>query len=186
MSKRPSDGIGKRISFYRQLSGLSARELAEKAGMGLTRGVVANIESGRKTDITVDQLLAIADVLGVPPVVIALPVEQPFRFTRITDGESQRVLRAWLATRFFNGEDTLPIGPEFDDGHEETITGASAVALERLDRVTRYLDARASLSFLRATAPNHPRVPELEAEVPELERKLQQLQVDLTEYKVDD
>lgn len=86
-SVRPSNGIGKRVANYRRLSGLTARELAERAGLGLTRGIITNIENGRKTDITVDQLLAISTVLGVPPVMIALPVDRPYEYVQLDGGE---------------------------------------------------------------------------------------------------
>lgn len=86
-SVRPSDGIGARVANYRRLSGLTARELAERAGLGLTRGIITNIENGRKTDITVDQLIAIATVLGVPPAVIALPVDRPYHNVQLNDPE---------------------------------------------------------------------------------------------------
>lgn len=86
-SVRPSNGIGKRVANYRRLSGLTARELAERAGLGLTRGIITNIENGRKTDITVDQLLAISTVLDVPPVMIALPVDRPYESVQLDGSE---------------------------------------------------------------------------------------------------
>lgn len=44
---------------------MSAAQLADKAGAGLTRSLIANLENGRKADLSVQQLFAIADALGV-------------------------------------------------------------------------------------------------------------------------
>ncbi|MFD8770102.1 helix-turn-helix domain-containing protein [Microbacterium oxydans] len=58
--------MGRRIAYYRKARGISAAELAERAGGGLTRSVIANLENGRKVDLSVQQLFAIAEVLNVP------------------------------------------------------------------------------------------------------------------------
>lgn len=108
MSIKPSDGLGDRLAKYRKLSGLSAQKLADRTGCGLTRGVIANIESGRKKDITVDQLIALSSVLGIPPVALALPLDTPNRFIRMTgqaDESDERVsTRAWQAVEWFQGK----------------------------------------------------------------------------------
>jgi len=155
--------------------------------MGLTRGVVANIESGRKSDVTVDQLLAIADVLGVPPVAIALPLDQPFRFVRVRDGRSTRAARAWLAAKLFTGEQ-LPEDSEID----ETTTPATSVAVGRWLRVDRYLDSSAAQDFLERVHRENPEqelpvdLDQHREETAALKREVQQLGVDLTVYRIDD
>ncbi|MEV8370147.1 helix-turn-helix transcriptional regulator [Microbacterium sp. NPDC064584] len=108
----PSDGIGKRIGRYRRIAGLSARELAEQAGRGLTRGIIANLESERKTDITVDQLLAIAVTLGVPPLVLALPVEAPFRVVELANGTRPQAAPVWVAAEWFRDENLAKFAME--------------------------------------------------------------------------
>lgn len=90
MAIRASDGLGNRLAKYRRLAGLSAQKLADMAGFGLTRGVIANIESGRKKDITVDQLLALSAVLGIPPAALALPLEHPFQWVHLYGDEETR------------------------------------------------------------------------------------------------
>lgn len=58
--------MGRRIAYFRKTRKISASELAERAGAGLTRSVIANLENGRKADLTVQQLFAISDVLNAP------------------------------------------------------------------------------------------------------------------------
>ncbi|UUE19874.1 helix-turn-helix transcriptional regulator [Microbacterium sp. J1-1] len=58
--------MGRRIAYYRGKAGLSAAELADRVGMGITRSVIANLENGRKADLSVLQLFAIADALDAP------------------------------------------------------------------------------------------------------------------------
>lgn len=58
--------MGRRIAYFRKERGISAAELAERAGAGLTRSVIANLENGRKSDLSVQQLFAIADTLNAP------------------------------------------------------------------------------------------------------------------------
>lgn len=134
MSVKPSDGIGKRLAKYRTLAGLSARELAEQAGSGLSRGVIANVESGRKQDLTVDQLISISAVLRIPPAVLALPLDTPNRFVRVTGqhtfDDGRIMVRAAETARWFNGQRHLE-APEN--------TRASNVAFVELRLLTEYL-----------------------------------------------
>lgn len=57
----------KQLPWRRAELGLSARQLAEIAGEGLTRGVIANIESGRKSSVTFEQFLALCRALEANP-----------------------------------------------------------------------------------------------------------------------
>ncbi|GAA2125132.1 hypothetical protein GCM10009825_01190 [Arthrobacter humicola] len=68
-------GMGRRIAAYRKSEGMTAQDLAEDAGM--SRSVIANIENGRRDDITVSELLAISRALRVPPVAILFDVNRP-------------------------------------------------------------------------------------------------------------
>lgn len=86
LALKPSDLAGARVREARGRRGWTARQLAErciKAGApGLTASVIANIETGRKDaagqrrrDITIDELLALAYVLEIPPVALLAPGE---------------------------------------------------------------------------------------------------------------
>lgn len=56
------------VKARRKGEGLSAQQVADRSGGVLTRGVIANLESGRKYSVTVLELLALATALDVPPV----------------------------------------------------------------------------------------------------------------------
>jgi transcriptional regulator with XRE-family HTH domain len=85
-TKKPSDVVGERVSELRARRGsMSARQLAKRCealgAPGLTAAVIANIETGRRDkttgtrrrDVTVDELLILAEALEVPPVSLLLP-----------------------------------------------------------------------------------------------------------------
>ena len=117
MSIRPSDGFGTRLAKYRKMAGLSARELSDKLHGEVSRGVIANIESGRKTDVTIDQLFAFAWALDIPPVALALPLEEPERFVALTksetgfEAERSRYLVRWFLGQPDSSPHGAPIGP---------------------------------------------------------------------------
>lgn len=69
--------IGANVARYRKAAGMSAEALAQAAGAGLTRAVLSNLEHGRKDDVTVTQLLALAHALRVPPVALIVDVFNP-------------------------------------------------------------------------------------------------------------
>lgn len=100
MTQRPSDGFGARLAYYRKLSGLSAERLSQKVPM--SRAVIANIENGRKKDVTVDEMLALSWALDIPPVALALPLDQPNVFLETAQGESRtETARAHTAIDWF-------------------------------------------------------------------------------------
>lgn len=80
------DIVAQQIRTYRQAKGWSIRELSEACAkygaVQLTQSSLANIERGRDVsaqrkgrEVSVDELLALAVVLGVPPMALLLPVE---------------------------------------------------------------------------------------------------------------
>ena len=73
--------IGKRIAGYRRFGKIgTAAELAARIpNPKVTASVIQNIESGRKADLSVSQLLDIAMGLGVSPLVLLVPVGAPFQ-----------------------------------------------------------------------------------------------------------
>lgn len=187
MSRKPSDGIGDRVARYRRLAGLSAREVAEQAGNGLTRGVIANIESGRKTDVTVDQLIALAYVLQVPPVVLAIPVDKPDVFVRTADGvNSMQAIRAASLMDWFTSMDAMRSTPR-EREREAGGNPATFAARELIRTLREYRVDRDSLSRMRESGNltgDELRVRELELE--DTETTLRQLGVDLTVYRIDE
>ena len=73
--------IGKRIADYRKFGkiGTAADLAARIPNPKVTASVIQNIESGRKADLSVSQLLDIAMGLGVSPLVLLVPVGSPFQ-----------------------------------------------------------------------------------------------------------
>lgn len=188
MTKKPSEGIGKRLARYRRIAGLSARELSERAGYGLTRGVIANIESGRKTDISVDQLIALSAALAIPPVALALPLDEPYRFVRLTDGpEGNYAMRAVRAMDWFSGVSTI-----FRDRRPDVKpTQATGVAdtlirtLRELIVIERQIRRREKITTEGWTI-TQDLLDETADERAQLIAVLERLQVDLTAHKIDD
>ncbi|MCU1362768.1 MAG: hypothetical protein JWM55_596 [Acidimicrobiaceae bacterium] len=96
--------IGRRIAEFRKRLPISADKLATEAGQGLTRSVIANLESGRKHDLSVQQLLAIAYVLGVSPSELVFDSRYPHLEISLSNGESKDVTaESWRVSEWFGG-----------------------------------------------------------------------------------
>lgn len=85
MTYGPSDVVGERVREYRSERRWRAQDLAERCKAAgapeLTTAVIANIETGRRDPegnrrrfITIDEVLILAWVLGVPPVMLFIPL----------------------------------------------------------------------------------------------------------------
>lgn len=76
---RSETSVGARIKLARRQRGFrTTRDLAEAIpGGNVTAAILENIESGRKADISVSQLLNIARALGVPPTMLLAPIGRP-------------------------------------------------------------------------------------------------------------
>jgi len=111
MAEQRVSTLGRQVAKYRRETKISAEELAERAGTGLTRSIVANLENGRKADLTVQQLLAVAFVLGVSPADLVFDIRDPY--DRVALGDTIPLKPAqWLAREWFGGR---RIVPELDD-----------------------------------------------------------------------
>ena len=69
-----SEHVIRRIKALRRARRWTAQQLADEmkaAGIPWNRSIVANIELGRRSYITVDELWALADVFGLIPVDLA-------------------------------------------------------------------------------------------------------------------
>lgn len=76
---RSGTSVGARIKLARRERGFrTTRDLAEAVREGnVTAAILENIESGRKADISVSQLLNIARALNVPPSYLLAPMGTP-------------------------------------------------------------------------------------------------------------
>lgn len=99
----PTEVLAKRCRAYRLWREWSADELGRRcreAGLEKwNRSVVANLESGRRQSTSVDEVLVLAYVLGVPPVMMFIPL-----------GEAPEVeitpklrMHPWMAARWVMG-----------------------------------------------------------------------------------
>jgi len=96
----PVQALARRVREVRTARGWSAQEVARRCAAlglpGLDRSTIANIESGRRRRVGVDELLVLALALGVAPVHLLVPLdEQWYAVTpdRVT-GTSR--VREWL------------------------------------------------------------------------------------------
>ncbi|TFD85012.1 XRE family transcriptional regulator [Cryobacterium lactosi] len=122
--------IGARVARYRKMNGQSAEELALRAGAGFSRPVIANIETGRKKELSVSQLVGLSVGLGIAPAALLFDIYKPFgnsgirRINGSQDGSYAQVITAvaWLA-----GRATLPeLGDEMAaETHTQSVLGGT-------------------------------------------------------------
>jgi transcriptional regulator with XRE-family HTH domain len=156
VSQPITDGIGRRIARYRKLNRWSARQLAENTDGAVSRDTIANLENGRRTDMTVRQFLAIALALRVPPAALLTDLEHPLeptdlRFPGRAPAPLDSAAPAITVTAWLNGQagdDTTPAARWVNQVTgllaEYLATLDSSEASDALDRIdpsrTRHLD----------------------------------------------
>ncbi|MFD5050842.1 helix-turn-helix domain-containing protein [Streptomyces tendae] len=92
-SARLSLSVAREVRRHRQAKGLSAQQLSERCsslGMPIQRSVLANLESGRRTTVTIAEVLVLAAALEIPPTSLIVPVgyEEEFEALPGVRGES--------------------------------------------------------------------------------------------------
>jgi transcriptional regulator with XRE-family HTH domain len=98
---------------------MSAEQLAAAVtGLGLpyTRAQVTNLEAGRRNSITVGEVLAIAAVLEVPPLLLIFPFGDEQAATYLPG----KTADTWDAAQWFTGDTPMPAyrdSPEGPDRH---------------------------------------------------------------------
>lgn len=177
--------VGERIAHYRKMVGMSAQALADAAG--LTRAIITNIESGRRSDPTVSQLIAIAATLGVSPADLVFDLRDPYAYVELAP---DRVAAQWLARDWFGGARNLTEVTDAPTGGRGWLAGNEnwliSYALKQRDSVAYALaaheqfleqfakDPEAVGSNWKNTSPDEARrkVQQWRAELYELERQL--------------
>ena len=69
-------GIAGEIRRHRLSAGMSAQQLSDACaalGANIPRTVISNIENGRRTNVSVAEVLVFARALGVPPIALIFP-----------------------------------------------------------------------------------------------------------------
>ena len=119
--KRPHRVIAERVREIRNARGLTGARLAEEmteAGIKWDRSVVANLENGRRSTISVEELLTLAYVLNVAPVHLIVPLDPDGWYSVTPDAATTNEhARAWI-----RGTAALPGTDErkyFSEVHEE-------------------------------------------------------------------
>lgn len=75
-STRLALAIAGEVRRHRQAQGLSAQQLSDRCselGLPIQRSVLANLESGRRTTVTVAEVLVLAGALGIAPAQLVFP-----------------------------------------------------------------------------------------------------------------
>lgn len=75
--ERYTKTVAAEVRRYREQRGLSAQQFADACtavGVPMKRSVIANFENGRRASVGVDELLAFARVLDIPPIYLMVPV----------------------------------------------------------------------------------------------------------------
>src|SRR4051794_30252810 len=76
----PTQVVAARVKQLRKEQGLSAQKLADRCaeagGRDLaTRSVIANLESGRRDTVSIDEVFVLAFALNVAPVHLVIPTD---------------------------------------------------------------------------------------------------------------
>lgn len=95
-----------------------AQGCAERGLPEFTEHSVKNLESGRKTSITVTDFVVLADVLGVPPVTLLFPLGSSAA-VEVLPG---REVATWEAVAWFTGE--LPLEEPAAEGSARDVLDA--------------------------------------------------------------
>lgn len=123
--------IGSRIAAFRRKAGFDkAADLAAAiANERITTSVIQNIESGRKSDLSVTQLLEIAHALSVSPVVLLAPMNHraaPIDIPNVSEG-----IGAMTVDQFDRWVSLLHDSP-IPDASSNPWASATTVAIQRL------------------------------------------------------
>lgn len=95
--------VGRRLHTVRTARGLSAAQLADRvAGQAVSKTVITNVESGRKRDLTVSELVLLANALQVSPLFLIVDPRKPWDPVDIPGIEMTNVEYARRAD-IFNG-----------------------------------------------------------------------------------
>lgn len=104
--------IAERVKQLRNDHGWSAQRLGEeltRIGVAWDRSIVANFESGRRPFVTVEELFALAYVLGVTPVDLLVPDDaaddMPYQVAPEATASTAAV-RDWIAGGFLKTPET--------------------------------------------------------------------------------
>lgn len=133
MTSIDGPSIGRRVAAYRKLNGWTMDQLASRTENTIGKGVIANIETGRKNELTVPQLVALAEALAVPPLALLVDMDELTASSGVElvgdEGDLRRLTNIGFI-RWFAG--TIPV--EYD-GDEDELPPAAVHARKRLNAI---------------------------------------------------
>ncbi len=162
--------MAQRLRVYRDAHGWDIDDLAQRcieAGVALTAAEIAELESGQGAGVTLQQLLTLAYVLSVPPVLLFVPVGEDYHF-EVTPGV---LVAPDAAVRWVSGQAMLPsdrsaaiwqrfarpvhLYRQLDDAHEhrwnaEVELRRSRPGTDREAATDRYTAALANVALMLA------------------------------------
>lgn len=96
----PTAAIARQMRELRRAQGLSGQKLADAMtaeGVAWDRSIVANLETGRRRTVSVEEWLALARVLGVAPLHLLVPIEGgEYQVTPSLTADAEDV-RTWVS-----------------------------------------------------------------------------------------
>lgn len=144
-SENLSAVVGQRVQRYRKARGLTGQELSAalaELGIQLKRNVLGNLESGYRRTVSLPEVLALAYVLGVPPVLLMLPVGAD----EDVEALPGMTTHTWDAARWVTGEG----GPPGDRGPVQPLDAREAAWRLNVDLLTLYREHDAKLRDWRS------------------------------------
>lgn len=110
--------VGERVRMYRTELNLSAQNLANRTatlGYEVKRSVIAEMENGKRSTVSVADIFVLARALAVPPVALLLPLESSENIN-LLPGEATDV---WKSFDWITGRKNLQQVPKFLLGSDE-------------------------------------------------------------------
>ncbi|MBN1172709.1 MAG: helix-turn-helix domain-containing protein [Micromonosporaceae bacterium] len=105
----PTRHFAMSVRRHRSARGWTQPQLAERcqeAGLRWDRSIIANVEAGRRASVSLQEVLTLAYVFGVPPLLLLFPVGRSSEI-EILPGQS---VNTWAAAKWFTGEGQFPRG----------------------------------------------------------------------------
>lgn len=113
---RPVEAIAKQVKDRRKARGWSAERLADEMkaiGIPWQRMTVANLENGRRPVVGIDELLALAVVLNVNPILLLVPLDladdEPYDVSPVGHTTTAGRVREWVSGQDLLVEPQTPV-----------------------------------------------------------------------------
>lgn len=149
-AKGMADRVGQAVRARRTELKMSAQALADRCseiGYPIVRNTVANLENGRKNEVSLAEVMILAEALRVPPVQLIYP--------NVPEGETEylpgRTTLSWHALKWFTGETPFrgqlaaEDAPEY---HLSLMRELDALNVEYVELTDQNAKARADLDDL--------------------------------------